>query len=193
MSEPALTNGPSPRAALLAAALVVAILGPRSAPGLSTDREQPMEIEADYVEIEDRLGVAVYRGNVVVTQGTIRFTGHTLTVTYTPGQEIKEALLEGQPATFKQRPDNEDTDMEGEALNMRYEVQKELVHLVRKAKVTQKGQTYTGHRMVYDRVRNILTAFRAEPGEVGAKGQPPERVRIIIPPKPRDEPRKKPK
>jgi lipopolysaccharide export system protein LptA len=152
-----------------------------------------MEIEADYVEIEDKLGVAVYRGNVVVTQGTIRFTGNTLTVTYTPGQEIKEALLEGQPATFKQRPDNEDTDMEGEALNMRYEVQKELVHLVQKAKVTQKGQTYTGHRMVYDRVRNILTAFRAEPGEVGAKGQPPERVRIIIPPKPRDEPRKKPK
>jgi len=165
--------------------------------GLSTDRDQPIEIEADFVEIEDELGVAVYRGNVIVTQGTMRFTGDILTVTYTSGQEIKEFLLEGQPAHFKQRPDNEDKDIEGESLHMRYEVQKDLVHLIEKAKVTQRGQIYTGHRAIYDRRRNILTAYRAEPGEVGTSGQPipldQGRVRIIIPPQARDEPAKKPK
>ncbi len=177
-------------AAFLAQGLVAPVMG------LSTDRDQPIEIEADFVEIEDELGVAVYRGNVIVTQGTMRFTGDILTVTYTPGQEIKEALLEGQPAHFKQRPDNEDEDIKGESLHMRYEVQKELVHLIEKAKVTQRGQTYTGHRMIYDRLRNILTAYRAEPGEVGTSGQPvldQGRVRIIIPPQARDQPAKKPK
>lgn len=165
--------------------------------GLSTDRDQPIEIEADFVEIEDELGVAVYRGNVIVTQGTTRFTGDLLTVTYTSGREIKEYLLEGQPAHFKQRPDNEDKDIEAESLHMRYEVQKDLVHLFEKAKVTQRGQIYTGHRAIYDRRRNILTAYRAEPGEVGISGQPipldQGRVRIIIPPQARDEPAKKPK
>lgn len=174
-------------------ALIQAIVG--SASALGTDRDQPIEIEADFVEIEDQLGVAVYRGNVVVTQGTMRFTGDILTITYTPGRDIKEALLEGKPAHFKQRPDHEDRDIEGEALNMRYEVQKELVHLIEKAKVIQRGQTYTGHRMIYDRLKNILTAYGAASGELGAAGQPipAERVRIIIPPKARDPRPKKPK
>ncbi len=178
-------------AAFMAQALVAPVMG------LSTDRDQPIEIEADFVEIEDELGVAVYRGNVIVTQGTMRFTGDILTVTYVSGQEIKEFLLEGQPAHFKQRPDNEDEDIKGESLHMRYEVQKDLVHLIEKAKVTQRGQIYTGHRAIYDRRRNILTAYRAEPGEVGTSGQPipvdQGRVRIIIPPQAGDEPVKKPK
>ncbi|MGH8587433.1 MAG: LptA/OstA family protein, partial [Gammaproteobacteria bacterium] len=87
--------------------------------------------------------------------------------------------------------------IEGESLHMRYEVQKDLVHLIEKAKVTQRGQIYTGHRATYDRRRNILTAYRAEPGEVGTSGQPipvdQGRVRIIIPPQAGDEPAKKPK
>ncbi len=195
MSEPAMRKArPRIRSRCLAlGALVLALAG--SARGLSTDRDQPIEIEADFVEVEDQLGVAVYRGKVVVTQGTMRFTGDILTVTYTPGQDIKEALLEGKPAHFKQRPDNEERDMEAWALNMRYEVQKDLVHLIEQAKVVQRGQTYTGHRMIYDRVKNILTAYGAAPGERGVSGQPlpAERVRILIPPKEREKSPKKPK
>lgn len=152
---------------------------------LATDRAQPIEVEADYVEVDDRLGVAVYRGDVIVTQGTIRFTGKTLTMTYTENRELKESLLEGTPATYRQRMDGGGV-VAGEATRMRYEAKKELIHLIEKAKVVRAGQIYTGHHMTYDVTKDLLTARKAEPGDRGlsATEVPPEddRVRIVIPP-----------
>ncbi len=166
-----------------------------SAAGLATDREQPIEVEADYVEVDDRIGVAVYRGDVVVTQGTMRFTGKTLTMSYTEGQSLKEALLEGAPATFRQRLENEDQDIEGEAIHMRYEAASELVHLIDNVKVVRRGQIYTGHHMTYDATRNLLTARKAQPGELSPSGSeaaaPDERVKIIIPPEKEAEPKRR--
>ena len=37
---------------------------------LASDREQPITVEADGVEINDRTGVSVYKGNVVIRQGS---------------------------------------------------------------------------------------------------------------------------
>ncbi|MDX1519199.1 MAG: LptA/OstA family protein, partial [Gammaproteobacteria bacterium] len=50
---------------------------------LTTDKDQPIEIEADAAELDDRKNVTVYTGNVIVTQGSIRMTGEKMTVYYT--------------------------------------------------------------------------------------------------------------
>ena len=47
---------------------------------LSTDSEQNIEIEADTDEMDDVKNITTYRGNVIVTQGSIRMSGHTMTV-----------------------------------------------------------------------------------------------------------------
>ena len=47
---------------------------------LSTDREQPIQIEADAAELDDASGITVYTGNVLVTQGTMRLWGNRLTI-----------------------------------------------------------------------------------------------------------------
>jgi lipopolysaccharide export system protein LptA len=90
-------------------------------------------------------------------------------------------------ARFRQTPDDYPEDIEAEALTMRYEALGEVLHLIEKAKVIQRGQTYTGHRMSYDTRRGLLTAQRAEPGEKTPSGSAPPadggRIRIIIPPK----------
>ena len=106
---------------------------------LSTDSEQPIEIEADFAELDDEEGTTLYVGNVIVIQGSIRMTGDRLRVNFTEDRDLKEVYLEGQPATFKQTPDDAVHDVEGEALMMEYHALKNLLFLIEKAKVTVTG------------------------------------------------------
>jgi len=170
--------------------LLAGLLFVTAAGALSTDRDQAIEVTADFVEIDDKIGVAIYRGNVIVIQGSTHFTGHTLTLKYAADQQLKEALLEGSPATYRQRPDNEEEDIEGEALNMRYQTEEQLIHMSNKVKIVQRGQIYTGHHMTYDTARNVLKARKARPGELSNDNGATDdgRVRIIIPPAKKAEP-----
>ena len=151
--------------------------------GLSSDPDQPIEVEADSAELDDKERIAVYQGNVVVIQGSIRLTGDVLTVTYTPEHDIREIVLVGKPARFRQRPDHTSMDTEGEALKIAYSAEKNLLSLIEKAKVNQQRQIYTGHRMDYDTKRSVLTLQSS--GKTPSAGKPAaaERVKIIIPPR----------
>ncbi len=167
--------------------LVVAIC-PNAVVGLSTDSEQPIEVEADFAELDETEGVTVYKGNVIVVQGSIRMSGEKLTVNFTEDQDLKDAYLEGKPARFKQRPDNKEFDTEGEALQIEYHARESLLYLIEKAKLTQGEKLFSGHRITYDTERSILTARRARATEVPTPGvteapRKRQRVKIIIPPK----------
>jgi len=160
-------------------------LGAGGALALSTDSEKPIEIEADFAELDDTAGITVYRGNVVVTQGSMRMSGDKLTVNFTDEQELKNVFLQGRPARFKQRPDNKDVDTEGEAMQIEYHAKESLLYLIEGAKLNQGEKLITGHRITYDTDRSILTARKARTTEVAKDDEPTSggRIRIIIPPK----------
>ena len=153
---------------------------------LTTDSEQPIEIEADFAELDDEEGTTLYVGNVIVIQGSIRMTGDQLRVNFTEDRDLKEVYLEGQPATFKQTPDDAVHDVEGEALMMEYHALKNLLFLIEKAKVTQGERLFQGHRINYDTEKSIITARSSRAGKADKDERRKEtsgRVRIIIPPK----------
>lgn len=153
---------------------------------LSTDFEQPIEIEADFAELDDEEGTTIYIGNVVVVQGSIRMTGDRLRVNFTPARDLKDAYLYGRPATFKQTPDGAEEDVEGEALTIEYHALENMIYLIEKAEVTQGERLTQGHRINYDTARSIVTVRSARAGSADKDEQPKEasgRVRIIIPPK----------
>ena len=173
-------------ASAAALVLVAALFAPDPAWALSTDREQPIEIEADFTELDDEEGTTVYIGNVVVVQGSIRMTGDRLRVNFTPERELKDAYLEGRLATFKQTPDEGKEDVEGEAINIEYHALENMIYLIEKAKVTQGERLTQGHRINYDTERSIVTVRSARATSADKDSQPKEtsgRVRIIIPPK----------
>src|SRR5690554_1491947 len=85
---------------------IVLVLGNGQSWALSTDSGQPIEIEADTAELDDQKGITIYRGNVVVTQGTIRMTGEKMTVYYNKEKDLDTVIMEGTPATYRQLPDN---------------------------------------------------------------------------------------
>lgn len=139
---------------------------------LSSDRDQPMHIEADHADINDQTGVHVYTGNVVVTQGSMRLTADHLTLQIEAG-EIVEGVALGEPATYKQRPDNKDQDVFAESLRMEYYAGDERIVLIEQAEITQAGDVFRSERIVYDVARDVVNA-----GE--GKG---DRVRIILQPR----------
>ena len=71
---------------------------------LPTDREQPIRVQADSAELDDKQGVAVYRGGVVITQGSLKITGDTVTITQTPQGDIDVFTAVGKPAYYEQKP-----------------------------------------------------------------------------------------
>ena len=150
---------------------------------LATDSEQPIEIQADFAELDDQEGKTIYVGNVVVIQGSIKMTGDKLKVNFSEESDLEEVFMEGRPAYFKQTPDSGE-DVEGEGLLIEYHAQKSLLHLIQKARLTQGKRLFEGDRINYDTGKSVITA-RAAPKRPSATGGPAprERVRIIIPPK----------
>ena len=140
---------------------------------LSTDRNQPMLIEADRAELNDADGVSVYRGNVKVTQGTLELTGDTMTV-YNKGDDVSKVIMDGKPATYKQRPDNKDKDVRARALRMEYTINPEYIILLKEAEVEQEGNTLHSERIEYDVANDKVNAGTDKPND---------RVRIVIQPK----------
>jgi len=156
-----------------AAALLVGLAASLPAWALSSDRSKPMHIEADNVEIDDRRGVSVYQGNVIVTQGTMRITADTLRV-FTSEGDLERMVAVGKPATFKQRPDGKDEDVRARALTMEYFADRDTVVLTDQAHLWQGPNTFTSKRIVYDVGNDHVDAGKQAGGD---------RVRITIHPR----------
>ena len=165
--------------------LLIGITAATDLVALSTDSQQPIQIEADFAELDDQEGRTVYVGNVIVTQGSIRMTGDKLRVHFSADKDLEDVFMEGRPAYFKQTPDGGKEDVEGEGLLIEYHAKKSLLHLIQKAKLTQGARTFEGDRINYDTAKSVITA-RAKPRDkTKPSGSPPKsgRVKVIIPPK----------
>jgi len=125
---------------------------------LSTDQDQDIEIEANSAELDDKKGITIYRGNVVVTQGSMRMTGDIMTVTYTEEDELNTVIVEGKPAHYRQLPDNKDVYDEAEALRMEYYASKDFIVLIDKALIKQESLRFSGNRIEYDTLHSQVKA-----------------------------------
>lgn len=154
--------------------------------GLSTDKDQPIEIEANAAELDDQKGVTVYTGNVVVTQGSIRMTGDKMTVYYTRDNDLDTVVMLGRPATYRQLPDNSEIYDEAEALRMEFYNLKNLIVLIDNALVKQEGMRFSGSRIEYDTLNSKIRARGAPDKTASDEGKPAEssgRVKITIQPR----------
>ena len=134
------------------------LLAMQSPYALTTDKDQDIEIEADSAELDDKKGITIYRGNVVVIQGSMRITGDIMTVTYIENGDLDTIIVEGKPAHHRQLPDNKDIYDEAEALRMEYYLLKNFIVLINEALVTQEGLRFGGNRIEYDTVNSRVKA-----------------------------------
>lgn len=176
------SSTPARRASRLAGVLGLFLALPVLA--LSTDKNQPIEVEADTAELDDVKNVSIYRGNVVVTQGSIRMTGDVMTVYQTDNDDLDHLIMDGKPATYRQLPDDSPIHDTAEALRMEYFEIKNKIILTNRAVVTQEGLRFSGDRIEYDTELSKVKAWSKPDGATSdapaTDEAPRERVKIII-------------
>ena len=90
---------------LILAAALPAAQAQTQAPA-STPAGAPVELAADSAEVDDDRGVSTYRGDVVLTRGTLRITGDQMRVFTNTERQLQRIVVDGTPATYREvRPD----------------------------------------------------------------------------------------
>lgn len=140
---------------LLAILLCAAAL---PAAALTTDRDQPIEVNADRFNGDEVKQTAVYSGNVIVTQGSMRITGERLELRLTP-KGYRQAEVTGK-AHFRQQRDPKgavgpDEWVHAEASNILYDEEEDKITLTGAAKLSRvvsgvEKDITRGEKIVYD-------------------------------------------
>jgi len=149
-----------------------------SSKGLDSDRYQPIRIQADAAMVDENRGTSIYRGNVIIHQGTLQVTADEVEI-YTADNQViqiiaKAAKDPGELAHYEQQTNDANDMVSAEARKITYLVQEERLHLAGNAKLQQVGDIFTGELLYYDLGRGIVNLDSG-----GSKG----RVNMTISPK----------
>ena len=139
-----------------------------AASALESDKDQPIELAADSVDVDEARGTSVYKGDVDLRQGSMRLQADSVTVQQ-QGRKPNRIVAVGN-VRFQQ--DSGKGPIKAKANKAEYEVNSEVLELTGNARLAQAGDTMSSDRIVYDRVKHKVKAGAA------AKGK--QRVRITI-------------
>lgn len=117
---------------------------------LESDSKQPLFLEAERVEVNEKTGISKYIGKVRLVQGTLVMTGDVATVHLSNNNELEMVLVVGNPAHFQQQTENKQQPVNAQANRMEYVTDKEHLDLLGNAVVKQGTQRFSGHHIVYN-------------------------------------------
>ena len=140
---------------------------------LSTDSDQPIEIEADELEVRELERVSIYTGNVNLVQGSLEINAERLVIHFNEANELTIMKMTGEPATLRQLDDNQQ-ELWGEAKQIDYTQSESLLELRESALIRHAG----------DVVESELIRVNTETSHLQAGGtNPDERVKMLIQPR----------
>lgn len=145
---------------------------------LPEDARQPIYVDADRAEIDKKTGITIYRGNVVINQGSMRILAEKVTI-YNEAKKVSRIVAtgKGEQAQYQQKPNAEKDLVIAKADTIEYLVGNETLHLMDNAFLLQDGATMKGYRIDYDVRASMATA----------SGQGPDtentRIQVVIPAK----------
>ena len=165
------------RVSLLAA---FGLLAAGTAAALQSDSEQPINITSVTQEADLNKHIAIFTGDVVITQGSIEIHADRVEV-YKAVPEKKQTthiIAYGKPATFHQvQDDGKPVDALGKKLA--YDVDRKVVDIVGDGQVKQLNSQINAENLTYELEKGQLTA-NCKGGSGCGKTQ---RVTAVIDPK----------
>ncbi len=93
----------------LASTLLMALAALAASPlasALSSDRNQPIDIVADSLQIDDSKHLSIYQGNVDMRQGSLHIKADRIELHFDENNDLLRLHITGAPATLKQLSDN---------------------------------------------------------------------------------------
>lgn len=147
------------------------------------DRDQPIELEADTVTVDDAKKISTYSGNVILTQGSLVIRSDKMTVREDKGG-FQHSTSIGNPTTFKQKRQGTDEYMEGGGQRIEYNGRMDKVQLYTNAWVKRGEDVVRGDYISYDanaEYAEVIGGTKANPngtanGRVKATIQPKNRT-----------------
>lgn len=144
---------------------------------LDTDRKQPISLEADAAEMDEAKGHYIYSGNVVVTQGSMIISAHTVEIIMDDNNNIDSFIADGNDAAqahLQQKVESDSSLLEAWANNLVYDVSADVITLSGNAALHQRGNQFSGDVINY--------SVADEKVKASAKPSSKQRVKMIFNP-----------
>jgi lipopolysaccharide export system protein LptA len=171
--------------AAVACLLLGLVLAAAPAAAEKADRDKPVNLEADRVDLDDARKEAVFQGNVTLTQGTLMIKADKITVKQ-DADGFQYGIAYGKPAYFRQKREGFDEYIEGYAERLEYDGKIDKMQMFTNARILRGGDEVKGDYISY----NAVTEFFQVIGggrNAATEGNPQGRVRAVIQPKARTE------
>jgi lipopolysaccharide export system protein LptA len=133
---------------LLRLALLPLALACGHAVGLQSDRQQPLEVNADATDGTLGDGVTVLSGRVEIRQGSLHITAERAEVDKLAGR-VHTVVLRGSPATLEQEIEQQGL-VQAQAQVITYQVSSGMVTLEGAADVQHPQYQVSGDQLTYD-------------------------------------------
>ena len=120
--------------------------------GLVEDSEQPIEIEADSVMVDESSGFNEFIGSAEVKQGSLRMSAELIQV-QTSSEGVETMFAKGtieKPAKYIQNQENQPRFIEATAKLITYDVNEGMIFLVGDAYLVQGFDSFSGDSLTYD-------------------------------------------
>ncbi len=128
-----------------------------------SDREKEIQVLADRLSADDAKKEAVYEGNVIVTQGTMRITSARIVVRE-DAEGYRKYVATGDPVTFRQKRDKVDDWIDGSAQRAEFDDRNDQLRLFNGARLRSSQGELAGDYISYDRAKEFFEVTGAAPG-----------------------------
>lgn len=146
---------------------------------VNPDESQPIQIQSDSAEFDDKKGTALYRGNVLMTQGTRQLISDTLLIQRDGHGKIELMIATGLPARFQAQlsPEHPEKPLgHGQANTVKFFPKEDKIYLFENAELTENDNTIKGDSLTYFINTKVLSANPV----------PGKRTTVILAPRKKD-------
>ncbi len=172
--KPCKNNLPQGTRCLLALMLMTGLFMVISqAQGLPEDRLQAINIESDRASRNDKTGLTIYEGSVILTQGSINIRADKITV-HSKANKVSKIVCIGEPAHYHQQPEPDAGLVIARANTIEYHLDRDAITLRKNASLDQEGTVLKGEIINYDLKEELIEARGDEKGT--------GRIQMVIPP-----------
>ncbi len=149
---------------LIVAAAALVSFGASAVRAENSDRDKPMNAEADALRYDDLKQTSVFTGNVVITKGSTIIRGERIDVMQDPEgyQQAVSIAAPGKLAYYRKKRDGLDEFIEGEGERIEYDSKQDVVKFIRNAVMRRYNGAVladetTGSQINYDNKTDVFT------------------------------------
>jgi lipopolysaccharide export system protein LptA len=141
---------------------------------LGSDRDQPIEVEADSLEVRETEKISIYEGNVSLVQGSLEIRSDRLVIHFNETNDPTLMQMTGAPAKFRQLDDDQ-LEMKGQAIKINYTASQSSLELRGNARFSRAGDTIES---------NLIRIDTEGKGIRAGSSDSDDRVKMLIQPRP---------